>query len=187
MYEKEKINACFQSLNLISAGVVAAQSLFVHHILGRVTGVAFSLVVEQNVWLTVCHDLFGHLLHLSVVEMQPAAFVLGVGCVVTVAGAAAVVDNHSDQIVHAIRVGATRFWPAVQDELRQVECIDGEANAQVDFSSAREIGVRLNISRVRLNIVVNFLSNFRFRLNINLSIVSTVRVRLMIQELAHLK
>jgi hypothetical protein len=52
------------------------------------------------------------------------------------------VHDDGREVVDAGRVGSTRFWAVVEDELREVQRIDGEIDAQVDFSSGRGESVR---------------------------------------------
>lgn len=69
--------------------------------------------------------------------MHPAAFVVGIRRVVTVAGARSLMNDDGSQVVNTRRVGSTRFRSTVEHELRQIERCDGKVNAQVDFSSAK--------------------------------------------------
>lgn len=113
-----------------------------------VVTLAFS--IEQNVRLAVGHDVLGNLLHVGVVEVHPYAMIVGVRCVMSVGCAASVVHDDRSQVVNTARVRPSGLGPTVQDELGEIQRLDGKLNAQVDFLSETEFGVRLRKLGVRL-------------------------------------
>lgn len=112
---------------------VSQLNLQIRRALRRVAAVALALGIKQNVRFAVGDDVLRHFLHQRVIEMHPNAVVVSVGRVMTIAGAGSVVHDDGRQVVNAGGVGATRFRSVVQDELRQVQSVDGEVNAQVDL------------------------------------------------------
>ena len=96
--------------------------------------ITIALGIEQNVGFASRHDVLSDFLDRRVVEMHPAAFVVGIGRVVPVACAGSLMDNDRGEVVNASRIGTTRFRTAVKNELRQIQRIYREIDAQIDFS-----------------------------------------------------
>lgn len=127
--------------------------------LRRVTAsVAFALGIKQDVWFAACNLILRNLLHRCVVEMHPAAFVVGVSRVVAVACAGPLVHDDGGQVVNACRVGSTCFGSAVEHELCEIQRCDRKVYAQVYFSSAKDEEQKWNFFVVKKDEKANFTS-----------------------------
>lgn len=68
--------------------------------LGRITAsVTFSFGVEKYVRFASSHDIFRDFLHRRIIEMHPAAFVVGISRVMSIACAGSLMNDDSGQVV----------------------------------------------------------------------------------------